>query len=211
MAAGTDGSSSRLIRWGGLAAIASAVLGVVAEVIDRAYTVKFPLGSNNIGYVYQAAYGFGLALVLVTLLAVRRLHARAGRSYGWFGAISFAISCFGYALEGAGTAVLLLLYLIGGTQSAARVPGGLIHWSAILAIIVGTTLFGIAIARAHVLPRWFGIALAIFNPLSMVIPWRLIGLLVATTVWIVLGATLWSYSGKTAPDPAPEQPRLALP
>ena len=209
MAGDTRGSS--LIRWGGLAAIGSAVLGFVAELIDRIYHVELPFWKTDIGVVYQAAYGFGLALVVVTLLAVRRLHTRAARSYGWLGTISFSIACFGYALEGAGTAVLLLLYLLGGTQSAARLPGGLIHWPAILAIIIGTTLFGIAIARAQVVPRWFGITLALIIPLWMLIPWRLIGLLVATAGWIVLGATLWSYSGTTAPDPAPEHPSLAAP
>ena len=46
-------SLSELIRWGGLAVIASGVLAIVAELISRAYHIETPLGKNTIELVYQ--------------------------------------------------------------------------------------------------------------------------------------------------------------
>jgi hypothetical protein len=192
-------SSSKLIRWGGLAAILASLMYVVEVTIDL-LTPGQPDGHLATDYVYEAAWGAAFALLVLTLLALRALHKG---TYGRLGTTAFFVTVIGHGLMVIKSSSIVMTGVLSGFQAVQEA-----HWfwdaiflPAIVLSIVGTVLLGIATLRANVLPRWLGAALIILWPLAVLFVEN--GPFVNAIVWMVAGYVLWSRTRAATPEPQP--------
>jgi hypothetical protein len=95
----------------------------------------------------------------LSLVGVLRLHAVQRDRSGQFGDIGFRVSVAGIVTTLVGQTGIIM-----DTDALTRIvlPVGVAAW------ILGFLLFGLATARAGVLPRWTGAAIALSQPLAVV-------------------------------------------
>lgn len=116
--------------------------------------------------------------------------------YGRLGIAGFLVSFVGFALEF--IARIITLIVEGGTSSAVNLVLVLLFLLGNLASFVGLVLLGVAILRARVLPRWFGVLLIVGTVVVVVLlgaQLLTIGLVASGVLWILIGYTLLSRSG----------------
>jgi hypothetical protein len=133
-------SSSDLIRWGGIAAMAAGVAWIAAGLLG--YVVVDPEESAPVNILFIVA-------VLLVLVGLVGFHAIQGENYGRIGRAGFytvIVATFAQVLG-------LVVFLAG---SAALF--WLVFPVGALAVLVGFVLYGAATLQARVLPRWCGIA-----------------------------------------------------
>ncbi len=192
-------AASNLIRWSGPAAMAAGALLIVAFLLTEFVADDF-------------FYLIGLVFLLL-LVALPGLQARqAGRS-GLLGRIGFFASLLG-------TAFLVILFAVVGVAEAflgfdpeGNAIAGLILIVSFIAFMVGVILFGIATARAGVLPRLAAVLLALGFPLALAIDMLtgafsseeesfplgpIIGFPIFAAGLIWLGYALWSEKASAA-------------
>ena len=191
-------SSTKLIRWGGLAA----AFAGVSLIIQQLYQLVSPdpttggwLATHTLGYI-------GLAIGLlgqVSIFAFQQDKLSKG------GVTGFILAFIGNGLT-VGAAFMNTFIIPVLTTSAPELiaptgplfmgPLGLIILLASLLVTVGFIMFGVATARAKVLPSaaawlvvataWFGIA-AIFSPVIFAVVGSVFGF---ANAW--LGWAVWS-------------------
>ena len=189
-------SSSSLIRWGGLAA----VFAGVSLTIQQLFALVSPdpttggwIGTHTLGYI-------GLAIGLLGQVAVFAVQQdKLSRN----GVIGFILGFIGNGLTG-GAAFMNTFIVPVLTKSAPELlaptgplfagPLGMILLLASLLVTVGFIMFGIATARAGVLPSaaawlvvvtaWFGMA-AIFSPVVFAVAGAVFGFANAWLGWAV--------------------------
>jgi hypothetical protein len=152
------GMSSSMVRWGGVAGVASGVMFVMSGILTL---IAPPQGApSSLGdYLLRVVLVVAFALVLV---AVAGLHAAQSQSrrYGWPGTAGALLTFVGYAI------VLVAVHIttLGGGEPSqtVRVVGG-------LAVLVGSILLGAMTIRARVLPWWCGALLIVGFPLGAVL------------------------------------------
>jgi hypothetical protein len=150
--------SSNMVRWGGLAGVASGVMFVLSGILTL---IAPPQGAPSSLSDYLLGVGLIVAFVLV-LVAVAGLHAAQSqiRRYGWLGAAGALLTFVGYAI------VLVAAHittLAGGEPIlSVRLVGG-------LAVLAGSILLGAMTIRARVLPWWCGVLLIVGFPLGAVL------------------------------------------
>jgi hypothetical protein len=147
-------SSSGLVRWGGLAAMAAGAVWVVSGILALVYQGVHAPGTFA-DYLVEGTFAAGLLLTAVGMVG---LHALQKDNYGRIGRAGFytvVVASLGQVL---GTVVLLA----GSTALAWLVfPVG------VLAVLVGFVLYGAATLQARVLPRWCGIGLIAGLPIAI--------------------------------------------
>ncbi len=122
---------------------------------------------------------FAVALVL-TAAGLVGLHALQRGRAGLLGRVGFYIALAAIAARISGA----LLFLMGSSALEwISLPGT-------VGMLVGFVLFGVATARAGVLPRWYGVVLIVFMPVSL--PLAVYGTALFGLVLIVLGYALRS-------------------
>jgi hypothetical protein len=194
-------SSTKLIRWGGLAA----TLAGVSLIVQQLFQLVSPdpttggwLATHTLGYIGLA---FGL-LGQVSIFAFQSDKLSKGGTNG------FILGFLGNALTvGAAfmnTFIVPVLTtsnpdLLAPTGPLFAGPLGMIILLASLLVTVGFIMFGIATARAGVLPAtaawlvvstaWFGMA-AIFSPVVFAVAGAVFGF---ANAW--LGWAVWSSKG----------------
>jgi hypothetical protein len=202
-------TTTSLLRWSGLAAIAAGVIfaaiqpihppDVLASVTTAAWSILMPLK---------------LAMCLLFLVGITGIYARQAGRAGWLGFAGFAILILSWFLqtgyvfaEGfilpviASTApqfVDSLLGIVSGapaTMDLGALPA--VYGVVGICYMLGGLIFGIATVRAGVLPRLPAIVLAVaatLTPLAALLPHaiqRYAAIPVALAIaW--LGFTLWS-------------------
>lgn len=162
--------SSKLIRWGAIAAM----LGGVVFLADTAVSLTFANPEED--RWLDIFFVVGILLVVAGLVG---FHALQRESYGHVGRAGF------YTIVAASVvqAVGLIGFLAGSTAFEWLIlVGG-------LGSLVGFVLYGIATLLAGVLPRWCGVALIVALPAS--IPLGEYANLMFGLVWLALGYTLW--------------------
>lgn len=180
---------SNVVRWGGIAGVASGGVFVLLSLISLA--MRGP--SSVLDVIFLIAW-------LLTLISVAGLHAVQQGRYGLLGragslvlAVGIVTSIIGTAAEVAGIAVLVWLAF----------PVGM------LLMLVGFVLLGIATIRARVLPRWSGVILIAALPLTAIAGGILVesdlgdypGVAVMGVAWLALGYALLQR-GPSAKEPA---------
>jgi hypothetical protein len=134
-------------RWSGIALMAgAALLGVAIVTISLKPVMSQPLSP-----------GASLLLLLssiLLLLSLPAMYARQAHAAGWLGLA-------GYALLQTGVLLLVILAATPVLYPSLQIAPGenLVVFLLGIALTLGLLLTGIAIVRAHVLPRWAGILL----------------------------------------------------
>ena len=193
-------ASSDLIRWGGLAALVSAGLSIVSDLLRLFVDVESSQTATTAPY----ALVFWLYLVstVLLLLGLVGLYTSQSQESGTFGLVGFLAAFSGTVLlSGA-----LWFELFITPTLATRAPGlaeaelGLTGF--ILVFLFGTVgwvLFGIATLRAGVYPRWAAVLLIVGGVIAF-FPVPLSGIVFSVAMgW--LGFIL--FTGRRA---SPEQP-----
>ena len=188
------GMSSSMVRWGGVAGVASGVIFVVSGILTL---IAPPQGApSSLGdYLLSAALIVAFALALVAVAGLHAAQSRSGR-YGWLGAAGALLTFVGYAI------VLVAAHittLAGGEPSqTVRVVGG-------LAVLVGSILLGAMTLRARLLPWWCGVLLIVGFPLGGILE-GLVGVgsenIVLGIVWEAIGYALVSQRSTAAELPS---------
>jgi hypothetical protein len=174
-------SSSDLIRWGGLAAIAGGVVWVVDS------------GLLLLGMLPESVMNDVLFIVaaLFTIGGVVGFHAVQKEDYGRIGRGGF----WTVVVATLAIVVGLIVSLLGSTalERLELFPVGT------FAVFVGFALYGAATLQARVLPRWCGVGL-IVGPFMFLI--GDFGGILFGLLWLALGYTLWSQGDTFVEQPS---------
>jgi hypothetical protein len=176
--------SSWLVRWG---AIGLMLGGVVWMVLGL---------SAVLGYLQAIPGREDVVLLIVALVLTAAglvgLHALQGARYGFFGRAGFWIALASLLARALGAGV----YLAGSSALEwISYPWGTV------AMLVGFVAYGVATLRARVLPRWYGIALAVSVPVSL--PLAAYGTALFGLIVGALGYALWSHRDAGTEWPSP--------
>jgi len=206
-------STSRLIRWSGLALLLAGVLLAIPVLVH-------PNDADPRAVLPRAWVPVHSLLVVGMVLALFGLigfYSAQADKVGWLGLIGFVLTFSGVALvvfalaleafvvpviaaDGAGQALL---------DPAGPLFGGMLGLVFLLAggsLALGTILLGIATARARLLPPWVGVLMLVGGPL--VAFWPPLPQLAGTIGAVLVGASfawsgyaLWARSGAQALQP----------
>jgi len=141
-------------------------------------------------YLFEGAHAVGDVGGLLALLG---FHVRQTPAYGRLGTAGFLLAFIGTALVLLNAVLWLILLEASNTLLLT------ITWDvALLCLLAGNTVLGIATFRAKVLPRWAGISLITLFPLVMVAAFfdgnggmMLLLLTLVGLLWLALGYALW--------------------
>lgn len=170
------------IRRSGFAAMVAGLFYCGTTIVDLVYP-QTPVFTHSMDYLTEALFVVALLFTLIAYAGMHVLHqGRAGR----FETLSFAAVISGTAgIAIAATATLLM----------GREVLGPVFLLGVLAALIGSICFGIAIMRGAILPRWVGIALMLALPLSFVLE-SVGGGLILGTAWLFIGYAIATLGSK---------------
>ena len=175
-------SSSNLVRWGAI----GFALGGLAWIVLNLFTLSQNPAPDN-----PLAVWLYIVAIVLSFLGVVGLHSLQKDNYGRIGRAGFYTILISDVVTIVGAVVLLL-----GSDAFIW----LVFPVGPLGIMVGFVLYGAASLQARVLPRWCGVALIIFVPVSVALgPY---GNIWVGLVQLALGYVLWSRSGISAEQPS---------
>ena len=146
--------------------------------------------SNVFGYLQAIPGREDVALLVLALLltaaGLAGLHALQKESHGLVGRAGFYVALASLAARALGAVTFLL-----GSSALdwVSLPGT-------LGMLLGFVLYGLATLRAGVLPRWYGLALALSVPASL--PLAVYGTALFGLILVILGLALRSRRGAAA-------------
>ena len=204
-------TSSNLIRWAGLSAVAAGVLLAVGGIIHLADDPAL-LATNS----WAIANYLILGSVIFGLLGIFGLYARQVEEAGLLGLVGFLMLFVALVLF-AGLAFFEAFFV---PVLAAEAPEFLLSEEISFGVLetviplggllqsIGGLLFGIAVIRAGILPRWAAIVFIIgvvaggLGPLLPEVAGRITGVVLGIGLsW--LGYALWSERREKASEPSP--------
>jgi len=158
-----------LMRWAGLAAVASAVLSAMGDLLRLFVDVESSETATTTPYfLVFFLYLLGAVLLLLGLVG---LYASQSEAAGVLGLVGFLVAFLGTAL----LAGVLWFELFITPSLATRAPGlaeaelGLAGFILVFLLgVVGWVLFGAATLRARTYPRWAAVLLMIGGMVAFV-------------------------------------------
>ncbi len=205
-------STSNLIRWAGLSAVAAGVLTIIAQILHPANEpAAVTTGS------WAVSHFMILGSAIFGLLGITGLYARQVEKAGLLGLLGFLMLFVAEALiTGFGVLEAFIMPVLAAQASqfieaffAFEGLGSLVGLllAAVLLFGVGGLLFGIATLRVGILPRWAAIVFIIGTLLSVGAPalsdvaGKAAGVVLGLGLaW--LGYALWSERRETTSEPA---------
>ncbi len=181
-------SSSDLIRWGAIGFMLGGVVWVVVGILD----------ASRDPFTFPGPVAFLLLIValLLSALGLVGLHALQEGSYGRIGGYGrIGLAGFYTALVAIAVQILGAVGLLWGSGAL----GWLVAPVGSSAKLVGFVLYGAATVQARVLPRWYGVLLIVFMPISAAL--GAYGNIWVGLVSLVLGYVLWLWRGEVAQQP----------
>jgi hypothetical protein len=191
-------SSSELIRWSGMAAVAGGVTLVVSGLVSILGVDFSDLGQNLGALIFASLLGM-LAAVLL-LLGLVGLYASQARAAGILGLVGFFLAFLGTVLV-AGFDWAGAFLLPDAADEASRIfeatpPGFVVTF---LLFAVGWLVFGLAMLRARIYPQAVALALVV-GAVANLVP-------VAGTEFIFAVAIAWAgfllFTGRGATGAQP--------
>ncbi len=172
-------TSSKVIRWSGLAAMASGLIYVAIQPIHPTDILSSVTTTQ-----WAIVHYLSLTMDFLGLLGMAGLYARQVNKVGWLGLAGYLVFSLFYALALAFHFVEAFISPVLATEAPKFVAGLLgmvtgapseVSIGAIpmaygllgVAYLLGGVLFGIATFRAGILPRWAGGLLAIGAALTL--------------------------------------------
>jgi hypothetical protein len=154
--------SSDLIRWGGLAALVSAAVSVIGDILRLFVDVESAASATGTSY----ALVFGLYLIggVLLLLGLVGLYASQSEAAGVLGLVGFLVAFAGTALLVGALWFELFITpaLAAEAPELAEAELGLAGFILVLLTgALGWVLFGVATLRARVYPRWAAVLLIV--------------------------------------------------
>ena len=221
-------TTSKLIRWAGLSAM---VTGIIFAGIQPIHPPDVLASVNTSAFIIITA--FKTAMCLFGLFGIAGLYARQVEETGWLGLAGYLLLTIFYAVQMcyafAEPLILPLLTTVAptfvesvmGMSSGAGGPMNLGAFATIYSLVsllylLGLLLFGIALFRARILPRWAAGLLAFSGPLAIImvtlLPHQLERLAAMPMGFALawLGYALWSERRAPASEPVPGRASLEL-
>lgn len=211
-------TTPKLIRWAGLSAM---LAGIIFAAIQA---VNLPVNSS----LFIIITSFKTSISIFALLGITGLYARQVEETGWQGLVGYLLLTIYYAVQMCISfiepTILPLLTTIAPTfvESAMQLSSGVgtptnlgglttMYTTASILYVLGSLLFGIAMFRARILPRWTAALFAVSGPLSgtmfTLLPYQLVQLtsipIGAALVW--LGYALFSERREKKSSPLLDQ------
>jgi len=213
-------TTSNLIRWAGLSAM---VAGIIFAGIQPIHPPDVLSSVNTSAFIIITS--FKTVMSLFGLFGIAGLYARQVEETGWLGLAGYLLLSIFYAVQMCFSFVepliLPLLTTVAPTfvesvLGMASGAGGPMNLGALATVyslvsvlyLLGLLLFGIAMFRARILPRWAAGLLAfgaVLSPVAAMLPQEYKAL-VAVPVGLALawlGYALWSERRELAADPVP--------
>ncbi len=173
-------TTTNLIRWAGLSAAAA---GLIFAGIQPIHPPDVIASVNTSAFIIITS--LKTVMCLLGLFGIAGLYARQVEKTGWLGLAGYLLLTTFYAVQMcfafAEPLILPLLTTVAptfvesvmGLSSGASGPMNLGAFATIysllpLVYLLGLILFGIAIFRAAILPRWAGALLALSGPLAFI-------------------------------------------
>jgi hypothetical protein len=159
-------TSASLIRWTGLAAMGA---GIIFAVIQPIHPLDVLESVTTTRWVVIQSFKF--AMCFLGLFAMVGLYARQVKETGWLGLAGYLLFSLFYALTSAFVFLEAFVLPLLATQAPKFIEGflsiingatsevslgalPLLYAAGTVGYVLGGLLFGIAMFRAHVLPRW---------------------------------------------------------
>jgi hypothetical protein len=185
-----------LVRWGGVAGVAAAVMLVLVGILILVAPHQRGVFESFSDYLIEVILVVTFVGTLVTIVGLHVLHTGSGR-YGRLGAASALITFLGYAL------------IIVVTAASALAGGQVLHYVRVtggLAVLIGLVLLGVMILRTQLLPWWCGVLLIVGFPVGDFLDNVAAGseAIVFGIVWGVIGYALLSIRGSLT-EPVAEE------
>jgi hypothetical protein len=177
--------SSEMVRWGGLAGLTSAVMFVVAAIVNLISPYQRGVFDSFSDYLYQLFITVAFALALV---AIAGLHALQSGRYGRWGTAGALMAFVGYAI----LVVVAAATLLAGADVLLYV-----RLVSAAAVLIGSIVLGVMTIRARVLPWWCGVLIIVGFPLGDFSNALIRGgeAIVFAIVWGLVGFALLSRRG----------------
>jgi hypothetical protein len=174
-------TTSKIIRWAGLSAMAA---GIIFAGIQPIHPPDVLASVNTSAFIIITS--LKTAMCLFGLFGIAGLYARQVEETGWLGLAGYLLLSIFYAVQicyaFAEPLILPLLTTVAptfvesvmGMASGAGGPMDLGAFATIylllsLVYLLGLLLFGIALFRARILPRWAAGLLAFSGPLTLIL------------------------------------------
>lgn len=221
-------NTDHLIRWAALPAIGAGLIFALIQPIHPPDTLASV--TTEAWLIIQTVK---TVMCLLFLLGITGLYARQAKEAGWLGLVGYLLFSLAWALQlpfvfteafllpplATSEPAVVVSFLSIINESTAEISLGALPSLYTLAgalYMLGSLLFGIAMLRAHVLPRAATLLLALAGPLAIllvsVLPHHLerLGALPMGIAMIWLGYGLWSARQPDHADPAAETGRARL-
>jgi hypothetical protein len=147
--------SSNVVRAGGLAGIAAAVLFILSAIIEQVAPAEGIVDTGS-EYLDRVVVILAYIAVIVAVLGIHALHKDNAR-YGALGTAGSVMTIAGYAIIAVVTVIATIQdfeYLL-----TIRLGGGIL-------VLIGSLLLGVIIIRARLLPWWCAVLLIVAFPLG---------------------------------------------
>jgi hypothetical protein len=215
-------TSSKLIRWAGLAAMGTGILFIAVQTIHPLDVLSSVTTTR-----WAITHYLSLAMDILGLLGIAGLYARQVEKSGWLGLAGYLLFSLFYALSMAFHFAEAFISPVLATEAPKFVEGflGIVtgahseislgtlpavyKLTGIAGYLLGGVLFGIATLRASILPRWAGGLLA-FGTLLPLLTSSLVhhpfDRILAVPIGLAmtwLGYALWSERREQASEPIP--------
>jgi hypothetical protein len=165
-------SLTALVRWSGMALVAGGGAMVVASLLHPSLETDTTIPQTEAKLV--AAHVLYTLAYLLVLLGLPGLYGHEFVRMGWLGLAGFVVAFSGTALLAVsgnfGFIAPVLASESPGTIDAISRYGPVVVFNAVAAIgfMVGWVIFGIAMARAAILPRASGLLVAVGAPAHLI-------------------------------------------
>lgn len=201
-------SESNLIRWGGLASLASAVLAILSFVLYLVVVGGSRISEAATSTAFFLPSGAQLLAMVLLLVGLVAMFARQAEVFESLGLAGFLLALIGTAMAAGAlwSQVFVVPHLAQAAPEVADRGTGSVLAGYLLSFLlfgVGWLVFGVATLRTRAFPRWAVILLIVGAVISILpLPSRALILEIAASC---LGFVLLTEGGAPAGQPARPQ------